>query len=113
MALPTALVSGLRALSLSAAPRPALLRFASSAAASASSAPLEIPANLVFADEKPVRAPRVVPAAQQGAFGLLFPSGFPPALLVALLTDVQSPCSTAATCRSTCCRCRARTSWSP
>lgn len=63
-----ALATGLRALSLaSAAPRSCLLRAASTQAAAASASAIEIPANIVFAEEKPVRAPRVIPAAQKGA----------------------------------------------
>lgn len=59
------LATGLRALSLSAAPRPCLARTASTQSAAA--AAVEIPANLVFAEEKPVPPPRVIPAAQKGA----------------------------------------------
>lgn len=58
------LVRGVAALSVSAAPRPALLV---AARAASSQATAEMPANIVFAEEKPVRAPRVVAAAQKGA----------------------------------------------
>lgn len=73
----TRLIRGVAALSVgsAAATRPVLLAVTTRAASSQSQATVEIPANIVFAEEKPVRAPRVIPTAQKGAYGdCLYPS---------------------------------------
>jgi hypothetical protein len=55
------LISGVAAMSVGA-PRASRVARAKSSQAAA----VEIPSNLMFADEKPVRAPRVIPTAQKG-----------------------------------------------
>ncbi|GAB9473524.1 50S ribosomal protein l4 [Globisporangium polare] len=59
------LISGVAAMSVGAAPRSALIARAMSSQA----APVvEIPSNIVFAEEKPMREPRVIPTAQKVTF---------------------------------------------
>lgn len=56
------LISGVAAMRVGA-PRSSLVARAMSSQAAAA---VEIPSNIAFAEEKPVRAPRVIPTAQKG-----------------------------------------------
>lgn len=60
------LISGVAAMSVGTAPRSALI-----ARAMSSQAAVEIPVNIVFAEEKPMREPRIIPTAQKGMARLL------------------------------------------